>query len=147
MSVSRGKIHTYLGMKLDSSIPGQVQITMLDYIQEIFDVCNKAESSGKGKEPSAASDNHFMIDNDCENLNKAKKEQFYTAVAITIYATKRTRLDTYTASTYLTTEVGKPNKDDWAKLTHLMQYLRATNDLPLTLSALESGMLKWWIDG
>ena len=33
MSVSRGKIHTYLGMTLDYSIPGIVKITMLDYIQ------------------------------------------------------------------------------------------------------------------
>ena len=33
MKLKRGKIHEYLGMKLDFSIVGQVKTTMFDYIQ------------------------------------------------------------------------------------------------------------------
>ena len=47
MSVSQSKIHTYFGMKSDSSILGQAMIAMLDYIQEQLDVCDKAESFGR----------------------------------------------------------------------------------------------------
>jgi hypothetical protein len=35
MSVSRGKVHTYLGMTLDYTTPGQVEIRMIDYVNEI----------------------------------------------------------------------------------------------------------------
>jgi hypothetical protein len=35
LSKSRGKVHDYLGMTLDFSTPGQVTITMIDYIKMI----------------------------------------------------------------------------------------------------------------
>jgi hypothetical protein len=41
MTVSRGKIHKYLGMTLDYSVPGQVKITMLDYVNEILAAFDK----------------------------------------------------------------------------------------------------------
>jgi hypothetical protein len=42
MTVSRRKIHKYLGMMLDYTIPGQVKITMLDYVDEILAAFDKA---------------------------------------------------------------------------------------------------------
>jgi hypothetical protein len=42
MTVSQGKIHKYLGMTLDYSVPGQVKITMIDYIYEILAAFDKA---------------------------------------------------------------------------------------------------------
>jgi hypothetical protein len=35
LSKSRGKVHDYLGMTLDFSVPGQVTVTMIDYIKMI----------------------------------------------------------------------------------------------------------------
>ena len=35
---------------------------------------------------------------------------------------------------------------DWKKLVHLIKYLAMTADLPLTLSADGSGILKWYVD-
>jgi hypothetical protein len=35
MTMSRGKIHKYLGMTLDFTVCGQVKITMFDYVDEI----------------------------------------------------------------------------------------------------------------
>ena len=37
MQVSQGKVHTYLGMKLDYTVKGQVKISMVDYVDE----CNE----------------------------------------------------------------------------------------------------------
>jgi hypothetical protein len=48
MTVSRGKIHKYLGMTLDYTVCGQVKITMFDYIDEILTVFDKAEPKGGG---------------------------------------------------------------------------------------------------
>jgi hypothetical protein len=36
MAVSRGKVHTYLGMTLDFPLPGKVKILMYEYIEEII---------------------------------------------------------------------------------------------------------------
>jgi hypothetical protein len=67
-------------------------------------------------------------------------------VAKTLYATKRARPDTCTAVAFLTTRVREPDQDDWAKMVHLMKYIRGTKLLPLILSATDNGILKWWID-
>ena len=146
MTVSRGKIHTYLGMTLDYTIPGLVKVSMFEYIDEILTAFEKAEPKGAGTKASAAPDNLFKVNEDCEKLSPKKAVQFHNLVAKTLYATKRARPDTCTAIAFLTTRVCKPNKDDWTKLVHLMKYLRGTRKLPLILSADGSGILKWWVD-
>ena len=88
MTVSRGKIHTYLGMKLDYTVPGQVKITMFDYLEEILRAFDKAEPNGAGIKTSAAPDNLFKIDEDCEKLKTNKAIEFHNLVAKTLSATK-----------------------------------------------------------
>jgi len=63
-----------------------------------------------------------------------------------LYATKHARPDTCTSIAFLTTRVCEPDKDDWAKLCHLMKYIRDTHKIPLILSANGSGILKWWVN-
>jgi len=147
MTISRGKVHKYLGMTLDYRTSGQVKITMYDYVDEIIAAFDKADPKGGGTKTSAAPDNLFKVDEDCEKLTPVKAKEFHNIVAKTLYATKRARPDTCTAIAFLTTRVRAPDKDDWAKLAHLMRYLRGTRKLPLTLSANGSGILKWWVDG
>jgi hypothetical protein len=53
MTVSRGKVHKYLGMTLDYTVRGQVKITMFDYIEEIITAFDKAEPKGAGTKSSA----------------------------------------------------------------------------------------------
>jgi hypothetical protein len=147
MAVSRGKIHKYLGMTLDYIIPGQVKITMLDYVDEILAAFDKAEPKGGGMKTSAAPDILFKVEEDCEKLAHAKAVEFHNLVAKTLYATKRARPDTCTAIAFLATRVREPDKDDWTKLVHLMRYIRGTCTVPLILSDKGSGILKWWVDG
>jgi hypothetical protein len=137
MTVSRGKIHKYLGMTLDYSVPGQVKITMPDYVNDILATFDKAEPKGGDTETSAAPDSLFKVDEDCKKLAQAKAVEFHNLVAKTLYATKRSRLDTCTAITFLTTRVREPDKEDWTKLVHLMIYIRGTRTMPLILSATE----------
>jgi hypothetical protein len=146
MTASRGKIHKYIGMPLDYSVPGQVKITMLDYVNEIIAAFDKAEPKCGGTKTSAAPYSLFKVDEDCEKLAQAKAVEFQNLVAKTLYATKRARPDTCTAIAFLTTRVSEPDKDDWTKLVHLMRYIRGTRTIPLILSANGSGFLKWWVD-
>ena len=36
MTVVRGKVHEYLGMSIDFETPGEVKLTMYDYIQKMI---------------------------------------------------------------------------------------------------------------
>jgi hypothetical protein len=81
MQVSRGKIHKYLGMTIDYSTPGQVKITMLEYIQEILDAFDKAEPKGSGTKTSSAPANLFRVDEDCVKLGPIRAKAFHTLVA------------------------------------------------------------------
>ena len=147
MTVSRGKVHKYLGMTLDYTVRGRVKITMFDYVNEILTAFDKAEPKGAGTKTSAAPENLFTVDEDCEKLPPNKAVEFHNLVAKTLYATKRARPDTCTATAFLTTRVRAPDKDDWTKqLVHLMKYIRGTRTMPLTLSADGSGILKWYVD-
>jgi hypothetical protein len=65
MTVSRGKIHKYLGITLDYTIRGQVKITMLDYVDEIITAFYKAEPKCGGTKTSAAPDIFFKVDKNC----------------------------------------------------------------------------------
>jgi hypothetical protein len=148
MSVSRGKVHTYLGMTLDFTLQGRVKITMFHYFEKIIVTFEKADPQAKGTKTSAAPSNLFTVDDDCKKLNIIKATQFHNIVAKTLYATKRARPDICTSVTFLTTCVRGPDTDDWVKLTHLIKYLRGTKTLPLILSASSGGgMLKSWVDG
>jgi hypothetical protein len=64
------------------------------------------------------------VDEDCEKLLEEMAADFYTIVAKTFYVTKRGRHDMCLTIVFLTAKVRAPDKDDWEKLRHLMEYLR-----------------------
>jgi hypothetical protein len=105
MTVSRGKIHKYLGMTLDYTVRSQVKITMFDYVDEILTAFDKAEPKGGGTKTSAAPESIFKVDENCEKLKQDKAVEFHNLVANTLYSTKRSRPDTCTAIAFLTTRV------------------------------------------
>jgi hypothetical protein len=60
MTVSRGKLHKYLGMTLDYTVRGQVKITMLNYVDDIITAFDKAEPKGGRTKSSAAPNSLFQ---------------------------------------------------------------------------------------
>ena len=61
MQVKLGKVHKYIGMKLDYSTVGQLKITMLDYIDEILDIFDKSNPTGGNNSSSAAPSILFRV--------------------------------------------------------------------------------------
>jgi hypothetical protein len=94
MTVSRGEIHTYLGMKLDFTIAGQVAVTMFDHLDNTLSVFEEGELNGGGTKSSAAPMDLFTVNQDCEKLADDKAMEFHNIVAKTLYVTKRARPDT-----------------------------------------------------
>jgi hypothetical protein len=113
MTVSRGKIHKYLGINLDYTVRGQFKITMFDCVDKILTSFDKAEPKGGGTKTSAAPASIFKVDEICEKLKQDKAVEFHNLVAKILYSIKRARPDTCTALTFLTTRVRAPDKDDW----------------------------------
>ena len=73
---------------------------------------------------------------------------FYeTFTAKLLFLCKRARPDIQTAVAFLTTRVIAPDVDDWKKLARVVNYLRLTAQMYLTLESDGSGILKWWVDG
>jgi hypothetical protein len=73
MTVSRGRVHKYLGMTLDYTVHGRVNISMFDYVVEIINAFDKAEPKGGGTKSSAAPDDLFKVDEDCARSSRLKR--------------------------------------------------------------------------
>ena len=82
------------------------------------------DPSNSGTKSSAAPENLFKVDKDCEKLSTDKAKEFHNRVAKTLYTTKRDRPDTWKSVALLTNRVREPYTDDWKKLAHLMKYMR-----------------------
>ena len=142
----RGKVHDYLGMRLNYSKEGKVQIDMTDYVTEMLESFPmKLPETKKVKTP--ADTNLFNVNaDDLIFLTDNEKEIFHTMVAKGIFLAKRGRPDIQTANAYLSTKVQRPTKNDWYKLICLLTYLQNTSELVLTLSANSLNVIKWYVD-
>jgi hypothetical protein len=88
MTFSRGRVHKYLGMTLDYTVCGRVNISMFDYVNEIINAFDKAEPKGGSTKSSAAPDDIFKVDEGCKKLPPEKAVEFHNLVAKTLYSTK-----------------------------------------------------------
>ena len=107
-------------MTIDYTVCGQVRIKMMSYIEGIITSFNKADLKGKGTKLGTATNNLFVVNEDCKKLKQDKVVEFHHLVANTLYATKKSRPDTCTAIAFMTIMVSVPNKGDCVKLVHLI---------------------------
>jgi hypothetical protein len=97
----------------------------------------------KQRYETPAPENLFTVNEDCEKLPEDMAADFHSVIAKTLYVTKRARPDTCLSVAFLTTRVRAPDRDDWEKLRHLIEYLRRDNIRPLVLGADNDGLLMW----
>ena len=141
LTTSRGKVLEYLGMTLDYSKKGRVKISMYDYVKKIVDE-SPNDMSGVAKTP--ASSHLFQSNPECKKLPEKTAQLFHHITAKLLYLCKRTRQDIQTAVAFLCTRVKSPDTDDYKKLTRVIQYLRGTQELTLTIEPNEHP--NWWVD-
>jgi hypothetical protein len=150
-------VNKYLGMTLDYSTRHLIKILMIDYVKDIIAAWDKscAETDSDSFKfnfrksrgtPTAAPSNLFVMNEDSIKLPETQKAGFHNVVAKALYVAKRARPDIAVAISYLTTRVRNPDIDDWSKLHHLIEYLRSTIDMPLTLGDTSGGVLHWYVD-
>ena len=144
LTVKFRKVHNYLGMMIDSSNPDKVKFTMIDYIEWLLD---EAPIDVDGVSPSPAGLHLFNInETNPILLDEVTSQTFHHLVAKLLFLCKCTHPDTQTAVAFLTMRVQAPDEDDYKKLGWVVKYLCSTIDMPLTLEANSSHIIKWWID-
>ena len=141
---SRGKRHDYLGMTLDYSVPGEVTISMTDYVKKMLkDFYLQDEIKGQTAKTPAA-EHLFNVNPNGKKLSKNNAEAFHTTVAQGLFLCKRARPDIQPTVPFLCTRVKNPDEDDQKKLIRLMRYLNGTIDLALTLRADDITRALWY---
>jgi hypothetical protein len=143
LTITRGKVHEYLGMTLDYSIDGKVMIQMYRYIR---DALAELPTDMDGKRTTPAADHLFDVNEQAIKLGEEKADLFHHCVAKLLFLCKRARPDIQTAIAFLCTRVQAPDVDDYKKLVRVMQYLRETETLTLTLEGDDTSVTKWWAD-
>jgi hypothetical protein len=110
LTVTRGKVHEYLGMTLDFSSPDQAKILMTEYIQGILD---EMPPEFDGEAATAAANHLFEVNTkDPTMLDDKKAEMFHHNVAKMLFLCKRARPDIQTAVAFLCTRVKGPDTDN-----------------------------------
>lgn len=144
LTETRGKIHDYLGMTLDFSKDGKVQVDMTRYVAEILAEVDDEITGGTAPTPAATY--LFDVNEECDKLDQRRSEIFHHTVAKMLFLCKRARPDIQTAVAFLCTRVKAPDKDDFKKLARVLRYLRGTSDMVLTLESDGMNVVKWWAD-
>jgi hypothetical protein len=114
LTIRRGKVHDYLGIRFDFTQKGKVTMTMNDFIQELLKECPDDLMKGTSTTPAAL--HLFAVNPDCEKLDSDTSTMYHHLTAKLLYLSKRTRPDLQLAVSFLSTRVLAPDADDWKKL-------------------------------
>jgi hypothetical protein len=143
ITVTRGKVHDYLGMTLDCTDKGKVKIKMTDSVGKMLkDLPEKFD----GEAATPAGDDLFKIDEDSPKVDEKRAQLFHTHTAKTLFTCKRARPDLQTTVSFLCKRVKDCREDDCKKLKRTLQFVRTTKEDYLTLSAASLHNVRWWVD-
>ena len=120
MTITRGKVHDYLGMPISYETAGEVCITLYDYLSKLIAGLPE-DMIGYKKTPAA--DYLFKTNDGGELLNESRKNTFHELAAKTLWISQRARPDVQLPTGFLCTRVKQPDETDWKKLSHEMKYL------------------------
>jgi len=98
----------------------------------------------EGLATTPASSYLFNTDPGCKKLWEEQGQLFHHLVAKSLYLSKCTRQDIQTAVAFLCTRVREPDTDNDKKLRKVMQYIRSTKNMTLTIEL--DYEAQWWVD-
>jgi len=145
LAVQNGPYFDYLGTHIHYPGDGTVQFSQIPYIAKIFDDFPEDLTSTRA---SPAADHLFNVRDADEAtfLDSERADALHHAVAQLSFLKARSRPDLDPAVAFLTTRVRKPDEDDWGKLRRILQYLKGTRHMKLTISVDSLIILNWWVD-
>jgi len=143
MSNTRGKEHEFIGMNLKFTDDRKVKCSMKKHVLKAI---NSFHDDITRDASTPVTSYLFGVRESSPHLSEEKADNFHSVVAMLLFISRRCRLDIQTAVGFLTTRVSAPDQDDWNKLKRVLQYLRGTIDLVLTLGADDLLSMFAWVD-
>jgi hypothetical protein len=141
LTVQEGPTVNYLGMKIDFSTPGTVDISMPAYIDSLLKI---SQTTGTASSPAGL--NLYTLSENSPKLSQQQCDDFHSQVARLLYLAKRTRPDILLAVSFLTTRVQEPTAEDFNKLSRVLKYINGTRNLSLKLKCDPSKSIEAHID-
>jgi hypothetical protein len=135
ISLKRGPVINYLGMVLDFTHTGEVQVTMGGYTDELLKWSGIA---GTARTPGT--DGLFEVRDTALPVPEEVRVWFHRTVAMILYLAKRARPEVLTAVSYLATRVTRCDSDDVDKLIRVIRYIRGTREMGMILRPGVSGI-------
>lgn len=120
----------------------KVKISMKHYLEEAIEAFPDQLDTDVN---TPAASYIFYVNPTSDKLPEAKRQILHSIVAKSLYVATKGRPDIYLPIDFLTSRVSFADVDDWKKLTRLLNYIRCTIDLKLTLSAKDMTLKKWWV--
>ena len=124
-----GLTHDYLGMHMDFSSPGEVNISMSGYIKELIKECNIKD----GEVATSPANSRLFEDINQEKLSDKNCKTLHSIVAKLLYLGTRVRPEILLTVNYLSTRVNMFTEGDWSKAMRCLRYLNAEPELGLLL--------------
>ena len=123
LTITRGRVHCFLGMNITLRKDKKIEIEMQDQIQEAIAAFGE-KLMGRVTSPSAR---HLMtVNDDAKKLVGKQKDVFHSVTAKLLFIEKRARPDIEPTIAYLCTRVDKSDEDDWKKLRRVLTWLNNT---------------------
>jgi hypothetical protein len=141
ITVNRGKIHSYLGMLFDYSVPGEVKITMDNYINELLEEYNWIQKTAS----TPAAVNFFDIV-DCKVLSKSENKEYRRLLARLYYPSFRIKPECIGYLGFLASRSNVANQSDYKKLKRILSYFRYTKNLGIVLRPGSDAKVNVYID-
>jgi hypothetical protein len=137
ITVTRGKVHHYLGMTFDYT--NSLRISMTKYEQDLV--------AGVHREVyTPAMEDLFAVDDLSPTVDEEKQKWFHTQVAKLMFLSKRARPDVLLPVAYLATKVQRPTERDLHKLHRVLAYLKGNPRYELVANADTTGELTAYTD-
>ena len=87
LKINRGKVHEYLGMKLDYHKQGKVKIDMTDYLKILDDLPDKYQ----GRAITPAASHIFEVNEIARSISEKYSQVFHTIVEKLLFLCKQAR--------------------------------------------------------
>ena len=110
LTMNRGKVLEYLGLKIDYQKKVKVSLSMEDYKTKFL---NEAPFVMEGNARTPAACHLINTNNRARKLSEEKAQLFHHIVAKLLYLCRRTHQDIQTAVAFLCTRVKNSDKDDY----------------------------------
>ena len=151
LKIHQGKVHNYLGMVMDFSEIGYVDVNQTGMIHEIVKSSGVQELEAivgaTAKEPKTPShDKLFQQGEGSALLPTGLAKELHSLTAKILFIANRGRPDVITFISYMTKRVLAPTIEDGKKLLRAIAYLRQTADLDLRLGIKGALQVSAYID-